>query len=323
MSRFGFGLMAGLMAFAIGCSESDDDDTTPGEVMVEVAITAAEGGTVELASATLAIPANSLAADTVITATAKAPASGLPNQSTLRGQQFVFGPSGTAFDPAAILTLPLPSGTTGKGTPVISWLDEASGKWVDLVSAATGNTIAAPVEHFTTFIVRFLGEEPISCDAAACGGNPAGSWRLVGGCVSKNPFEDGCPEATVAGVLDGSSGVLTIGGNNTFSFTASINGNFEATFPASCYAGKGPQSCADVGEGVRGSCTGDVATACDCTIPLNDSIDESGTWSVEGNVLIIDAVGDEESSIVPFCAADDTLWLDTGDKWLKFVPQVQ
>ena len=325
MSRFGYGVMAGVLALVVGCSDSSDDTTEQDdkEIKVEVAVTAAEGGTVELANATLAIPANSLGADTVITATAKAPASALPSQSTLRGKQFVFGPTGTTFNPAATLTLPLPAGTSGKGTPVISWLDESTGTWVDLATTTTGTEIAAPVEHFTTFIVRFLGEEPITCDDAACGGDPVGSWRLVGGCVTKDPFDGACPGATVAGVLDGSSGTLTVNADHTFNFVATIQGNYEMNIPASCFAGKGATSCGDVGAELKGTCTGNVAVSCDCTIPISDDISASGTANPDGDNLYITTEDDPDTDVVPFCAKSESLWLQADPTFsLKFVPNV-
>lgn len=325
MSRLGYGVMAGVLALAVGCSDSTDEKAPGGngnhETKVEVAINAAEGGRVELAKATLEIPANSLAADTTITATAKSPASTLPDQSTLRGQQFVFGPAGTTFDPAATLVLPLPAGATGKGSAVISWLDEPTGKWVDLASTTEGNSIVAPVEHFTTFIVRFLGEEPISCDASACGGDPTGKWRLVGGCVTKSPFENGCADATISGVLDGSSGTLELAADKSLTFSATINGTFHMTVPPTCYAHKSPRSCADVGTNISATCTGDVAAGCECTVGLTDSLQENGTWSVEGTNVVVDPSDEGDTTQVPFCAADGTLWIHAKDMWMKFVAE--
>lgn len=325
MSRLGYGVMAGVLAFAVGCADSADEKAPGGnqEGKVEVPISAAEGGRVELGKATLEIPANSLAADTTITATAKAPTSTLPDQSTLRGQQFVFGPAGTTFDPAATLVLPIPAGTTGKGSVVISWLDEATGKWVDLASATEGNSIVAPVEHFTTFIVRFFGEEPISCDASACGGDPTGTWRLVGGCVTKSPFENGCPDATISGVLDGSTGGLDLTADHYISFFASINGTFHMTVPTSCYANKSQQACSDVGEDIGATCTGDVAVGCDCTVALTDSLQENGTWSVEGTNLVVVPFDERGTTQVPFCVDDGKLWIHAKDMWMEFVVETE
>src|SRR5436190_4162406 len=127
-SVFNWSSFAGLILAVTGCGGSSGGSKP---VMVSQLVTAAEGGQVAVGStgASLDIPANSLGADTTITATAGDPPSTLPNRSTIKGQYFDFGPDGTTFGTPATLTLPA-SAPPANMAAVISTFDGTS--WTDL-----------------------------------------------------------------------------------------------------------------------------------------------------------------------------------------------
>lgn len=128
---------------------------SPGTVIV-----AALGGTVVAGDATLRVPAGALRQDTTISVSTSAPSPALPDTSTVRGPVYDFGPDGTVFDIPATLTLPLTGTPAANERAVISYLDPATRQWVDLPSTTTGDSISAPLSHFTTFAQRFTGLDP-------------------------------------------------------------------------------------------------------------------------------------------------------------------
>jgi hypothetical protein len=138
-------------------------------------IVASEGGNVVSGAAVLDIEANALTDDVAITVESSAPSNALPDRATIHGLIYDFGPDGTAFDPPALLTLPIVETPASDDQVVISWLD--NGSWVNLETTVEGDNASALVEHFTSFAVRFLPQASLSHDASApalpC---PLGVW---------------------------------------------------------------------------------------------------------------------------------------------------
>ena len=118
--------LMGLLLAGCGGGSKSSNNTAPASA--SQMITAAAGGELEVGdTAKLNVPAGSLGADTTITAATSVPDATLPDQTTLKGQYFDFGPDGTTFNPPATLTLPA-SGTPPTGSKaVISWYDGT--KW--------------------------------------------------------------------------------------------------------------------------------------------------------------------------------------------------
>lgn len=146
--------------------------TTGSEMTVE----AAAGGEVVAGDVRLVVPAGSLAENVTVTVESMPPASTLPDVDTVRGLVYVLGPTGTAFDPPATLTLPVDDTPSAGEEVVMSWLDTAANAWVDLDTAIDGDGASAPVEHFSDFAIRF-----ITGDGSMQGGTltfpcPVGSW---------------------------------------------------------------------------------------------------------------------------------------------------
>ncbi|MCA9582444.1 MAG: hypothetical protein KC416_11660, partial [Myxococcales bacterium] len=136
----------------------------------QAAIKVADGGEVKLEDGELVIPANSIQSDddeVTITMAAKTPPETLPNQDTLYGLYYEFGPEGLQFDPAAVLTLPLPADLGGK-TPVVSFYNATTKMWEDLPSKVVGDKIEVTIRHFSGYGVRLLNDA--ACSFTGCGG---------------------------------------------------------------------------------------------------------------------------------------------------------
>jgi uncharacterized delta-60 repeat protein len=132
-------------------------------------VIAAKGGTVAAGGATLVIPAGALDQDTTITVTISSPRASLPDGETIRGSIFDFGPDGTTFNTPATLTLPAAGTPAANESAIISFLDPAADRWVDLRSAGTGTAVSAAVSHFTEYAQRLVALTP---------GLPVRTWFL-------------------------------------------------------------------------------------------------------------------------------------------------
>jgi hypothetical protein len=295
--------LVGASLLAFGCG-GDDDGGGVGE-MVSVDVNAEDGGEVEIGEATLTIPGGALAENTTITAETIS-ADGLPDEGSLTGVAYDFGPDGLEFLTPVTLELPV-DGTPGDGQEaVVSWLDGDT--WVDVNSTVSGGTVSADIEHFTTFIVRFRDAGPVSCDFSACGGDITGTWNINGLCANQlgDGFEEFCPTAVVDIVIDG-SGTVTFNQDNTFEVNLDITGDIDINFPADCTTGA--PSC----DGLLGSdpgdpvCTGTPSSGCDCSAVIDDTNADSGTYTTSGN----DITFDDDTEPGQYCVDGDVLTVQT------------
>jgi hypothetical protein len=82
--------------------------------------------------------------------------------------------------------------------------------------------------------------------------------------------------------------------NETFVSTQS----FSETLPNSCYAGSGAAQCSDLGGTtslgtvtVTATCTGTFTTSCTCTVSLTGTSNQSGSFTTQGNNLVLTPTG--------------------------------
>jgi len=82
-----------------------------------------------------------------------------PEDTSIIGLAYDFGPDGVAFEPPITLTWnydpnDIPEGVAEEDL-VLAWYDEAADRWIELVCAVDteSNTITASVKHFTTFAI--------------------------------------------------------------------------------------------------------------------------------------------------------------------------
>ncbi len=307
-----------LGAAVAGCSSDGGDKDTSGtaaEDSVTVAISAAEGGEVKLGKAALNIPAGALAEDLEVTLDAKKPASSLPDQGSLKGLSYDFGPDGTTFEKPVELTLPL-VGTPGDGEQaVISWYDEAAKAWQDLPATVSGGVITAEVEHFTLFIVRFKGVAvgAFDCGFTACSGEGIeGTWAMAGACIDtgkdENPFAkiEGCQDAIFDVGVDASGEVTFEAGTFTYDWTFTGMLNLEISSACLTAVGQGA-TCEEWKLDDQVNCATTKSGSCSCTGPAGDpSVSAgTGTYTVDGSTISFMEEGDTEPDVQEICVKGD------------------
>ncbi len=287
-----------------GDDNGQDTDTQPSET-VSVDIVAADGGTVEVAEATLTIPPGALAEDTTITAMT-VDAAGLPDAATIVGDGIDFGPDGLTFLLPVTLTIEAGAAPASGKTYVLSWLDGAA--WVDLATTITGTAGSAPVEHFTGFAMRSV-DLPANvdvCEFTACQGDVVGNWNLLGLCFSDefpNPYAALCPTSTYELTFD-SSGTYNVMDGGTYDYAVSTSVTTTATFPAECNLEF--TDCAAWNNITLTQCTGDVAVECVCelTSPAQPTAG-FGTWGYQGDQVWFD--DGEGQSLHDYCRENTIL----------------
>ena len=306
-----------VLGTSFGCSSDSGDKDTSGETAedsITVSISAAEGGEVKLGKAALSIPAGALSEDLEVTLEAKRPASTLPEQGSLSGLSYDFGPDGTTFEKPVELTLPL-EGKPGDGEQaVISWYDESTETWQDLEATVSGGLITAEVEHFTLFVVRFKGvaSGAFDCSFAACSGEGIeGTWSMAGACIdtgkNDNPFAQiaGCEDAVFDAGVDAEGEITFEAGSYSYQWTFSGILNLEIN--ATCLAAVGGGAPCEDFEPDDGVTCVSKGALCSCTGPAGDP-DESagtGTYEVSGSTISFTDEGDTEPDVQDICVEGD------------------
>lgn len=151
---------------------------------------------------------------------------------------------------------------------------------------------------------------PYECLDAACDADPAGTWNLLGECVTDPGLDDvqaRCPEADIQMHGLGSDGTLAFTGS-TYLFNA-YGGSMGITFAI-------PPSCNTTGcltwqvDSLAIECTTDGEGGCECQGSKQDApwLD-SGTWTRSGGELSLrsDATGGNKT--FESCVSGNSLWL--------------
>lgn len=150
----------------------------------------------------------------------------------------------------------------------------------------------------------------------ACGGDVTGTWSVTGVCIT-GVTDSSCTSATLA-VTAQPSGTLTFNANGSYSDTATITATESATIPASCLSGASDCTAFETAlqgqTGVSGAtCTGNVATSCQCSIVLTPQTDSNvGTYTTAGTALTRTPTG-ATATTTPYCVQGNTLRLQVLD----------
>jgi len=313
-------VVALMLSAAVGCGSDSDDKKTgseqTSETQVTVSISAAKGGEVKLGKASLTVPAGALAKDIEVTLEAKKPASTLPEQSTLKGMTYDFGPDGTTFEKPVTLEIPVEGQPAEGETAVVSWYDTATKTWQDLPTTVSGGRASAEVEHFTLFVIRFIGTAAgaLDCSFDACSGEGLeGTWSIAGACIeqpnSANPFAEipGCEDAVFDIGLD-AEGEITFA-DGKYESAWKFVGNLAIDLTSACFAKVGQgQECGDFkpDSGVVCETVGDH---CKCSGPAGEPDEKTGkgAYEVSGSSITLT---DDESTEGPkthaICVKGDT-----------------
>jgi len=156
---------------------------------------------------------------------------------------------------------------------------------------------------------------PATCGTVdPCGGDPTGTWKVLGGCLPSGNFDGGTPTCTQVQILTlAFRGTMTFNADMTYTATNFTEDRAEVdTTPISCWGYK-QTTCAEedkaLKEGVAAfpggyaSCTG--STTCACTVAQTGQtvIGGSGTYSLNGN-LINFATATSSYSGFSYCVQD-------------------
>lgn len=119
-----------------------------------------------------------------------------PEKARVIGKVYELTPVGATFDPAAKLTLILPSGALVN--PVLATAQTGDTKWTELPSTRTTSEISAPVSHFSLFALVQASAANQRC--LEWHGNATDNYPFclqLGGVDRPGPT--GCPIANVIG----------------------------------------------------------------------------------------------------------------------------
>jgi hypothetical protein len=141
---------------------------------------------------------------------------------------------------------------------------------------------------------------PESCGTVdPCGGDPTGTWKVLGGCITPAEVDDGnCAEETFKLTTLSYTGTVTFGPNMTYTTSAFTEDRGEiAYFPSACLPPNSDETCADQDMAYKlfvkgsGSATGSAgcagSTTCTCTVSETGMpvIGDSGVYSIQGTEL--------------------------------------
>lgn len=146
-----------------------------------------------------------------------------------------------------------------------------------------------------------------ACDPfTPCGGDIVGTHSIIDACFdgAANPFEEQCPEATFEADTD-FSGTLTFNGDGSWSLSTTTVGTATINVPASCVGG----DCNTLSLLLMGAQCTAAGEVCNCDLAINDVSSESGTFTAEGNNLVMtDSEGDTDTFSI--CVQGQTAFME-------------
>jgi len=149
----------------------------------------------------------------------------------------------------------------------------------------------------------------------AIGGSPVGLWAYNEGCVSSSALSAlsmVCPTATLSNQSQATSGILEVTNVGTFSRNVTDSATADAHVPAICagIAGGCPgveSSISIVVPGAVSRCMDDGTGGCDCNLTVAITINDSGTYVVNGNVVTVSPTGAMQDLYYYFSASGNVL----------------
>ncbi len=317
-----------------GAGDVSTSAGTPG-TKVMVAISAAEGGVVQLGDASLLVLADTLASDQVIDLAVNEPAANLANLADVAGNVHVFGPAPTSFVTPAVLRLPLVGSIPSGKDAVIAWWNPVTNQWVPVPSHIEPGHVIGLVSQLGTFAVLAVDKTDVCPFSGSCDGAPEGSWELSSACVRPlPPFHQACgaglavairQNVSVTGTLTLANGRYTV--NQTLTLVASV------FFTPACLdainQSQQAASCSAVEASLRKQpggmwiCRGKLAQGCSCAITSMLPRNEAGAVVGEGRKLTFTKDGEDmPSATAQFCTREHVMtFKDSGGAVYSMVKQ--
>ena len=166
------------MTLVSACGGSSGSTTSQDATTASATVTPTAGGTVALpGGASVQIPANALAANTVITVRQS---SAQPPTGAV-SPVYEFGPSGTSFSQPITVTFPVAAGTDAASVSIYWTKAGSTDQWDSLTTTVSGTTATAQVTHFSSGFVGAFCASGAACTPAnpchtgtmTCNGTPA------------------------------------------------------------------------------------------------------------------------------------------------------
>ncbi|MEN0067112.1 MAG: hypothetical protein AAGA48_33585 [Myxococcota bacterium] len=149
--------------------------------------------------------------------------------------------------------------------------------------------------------------DPTLCDNfRPCGGDPTGSWSLVGFCNGADALSfDECPGATFD-LTSSRTGSFELNADQSYESEIASDTSTTLFAPAECLTGI--DDCSDIEQPDESlTCSGDPASSCTCTGEVSDVSMATGSWAVTGNAITI--TDDAGTNTLEFCIEGDTMTL--------------
>jgi len=298
---------------------------------VSETIDAADGGTVETesGSASIEIPAGALSEDTEITLE-ELDRSEQPDADDLGSNAFEFGPDGTQFEEPVTITIRLDADVPEGQTAVLAVLED--GSWSPIEgSSVSGSEVTAEVTHFSTFAILFVDDEMVvvslseNCEdfsvaelEGCAGGDVVGAWTILDACgstaIGDNPYQDvpECEQAEYTIEVDYDATLEFMNDGTYLTEVAGISGGYHLELSSACltayYMADDPAAtCSELDDGCAFA-----DDTCTCDMPFDDPTTgagtSTGTYSTDGNTIVMTDDGDEPSDEPAFfCVEGDRL----------------
>jgi hypothetical protein len=156
-------------------------------------------------------------------------------------------------------------------------------------------------------------------DVAACGGDITGNWKILNFCFDQpsapSNLLDVCPTATLNVSNTVVTGNISYKADKTFTSKTNLTATLTLTIPGSCLQGQNAVTCDQLesssnqtGPNGKVACISTADAGCQCSSSLQDSGQDSGTYTVDKArlTLVSDNGGTDEED---FCIEGSNLYL--------------
>jgi hypothetical protein len=159
-----------------------------------------------------------------------------------------------------------------------------------------------------------------SCEnAAACGGDVVGTWKITSSCVkyTGSAMTDFCPSATLGATSFNVTGSETFGADGTYTSAITVAGSVTVNVPASCLKFNGlTLTCDQITQvfaampqaGIKSfKCVG--TSDCACTVSPDDAVSNgAGTYTTTGaGLLSLMPTNGATSDMTDYCVKGSTM----------------
>jgi hypothetical protein len=149
-----------------------------------------------------------------------------------------------------------------------------------------------------------------SCTVTPCGGDVVGSWDIGTTCYGPAPnlpVTAPCPRQTLDDTSLTTTGQLVLKSDMSYTLSLTNNGTSVLRYDTTCRQ----YTCDSLRSTLMATCS-EASNLCTCSVPYqNDVQQESGTYRLEGQQVILKPMGANESHH-PYCVSGSEMTMTTG-----------